>query len=476
MFSRYLSKLKNNKSFTLIELLIVIAILALLMSIIIITLNPSEILKQTRDTKRISQITALNNAIKIFQVNKSSVSLGTTNKVYVSIPDSDSSCVNLGLPILPSGYTYACSTVANYQKTDGTGWVPINFNSLDIGSPLSVLPADPTNATSSGLYFTFTTDSIDYELASILESDKNMQEVAQNDGGYSDNGFERGSNLSLAPLVFPNNWIQTPNNFWVMKYEIKYSKAGNGSGDNAGACYSDASVDTWDFGKVGTDCPSSWSNTNFISSANGSPVAGITHSQAVTACQSLGAHVIYNSEWMQIVRDAEQQDVNWSSGRVGAGCLFKGNVSVIDACGYDGINPEKGENRNSKAKLVLSNKKEIWDISGNVWEHVLNTLSDTSIRYHPSDGGAIGFRWVEHPNLISYGDLSYDAIRPSNTSWNATQGMGHVYTYNGDRGAADRVLVRGGHWDAGVDAGAFAMYLNWNTGSSGSYVTFRCSR
>src|SRR5574343_1710632 len=104
----------NNKSFTLIELLIVIAILALLMSIIIITLNPSELLKQTRDTKRISNLKSLNNALSIFQATKPTTSMGTANIVYISIPDSDSSCTNLSLPTLPTGYQYQCSTTDNY--------------------------------------------------------------------------------------------------------------------------------------------------------------------------------------------------------------------------------------------------------------------------------------------------------------------------------------------------------------------------
>jgi len=41
---------KYQRSFTLIELLVVIAILAVLMSIIVITLNPAEMLRKTRDT------------------------------------------------------------------------------------------------------------------------------------------------------------------------------------------------------------------------------------------------------------------------------------------------------------------------------------------------------------------------------------------------------------------------------------------
>src|SRR5574343_311722 len=192
----------NNKSFTLIELLIVIAILALLMSIIIITLNPSELLKQTRDTKRISNLKSLNNALSIFQATKPTTSTGTASTVYISIPDSSSTCANLGLPTLPSGYTYQCSTTANYKKTDGTGWIPVNFDSLDIGSPLSSLPIDPTNTTSTNLFYTYTTGA-SWELNAILESSANKlsgdNDKSDLDGGDSYSTYEIGTDLTLAP-------------------------------------------------------------------------------------------------------------------------------------------------------------------------------------------------------------------------------------------------------------------------------------
>src|SRR3989339_611637 len=63
------------RSFTLIELLIVIAILALLMSIIIITLNPAELLKKSRDTKRVSDLNALRTAINLYVTDKSAPDL-----------------------------------------------------------------------------------------------------------------------------------------------------------------------------------------------------------------------------------------------------------------------------------------------------------------------------------------------------------------------------------------------------------------
>jgi prepilin-type N-terminal cleavage/methylation domain-containing protein len=196
------SKKLNNHSFTLIELLIVIAILALLMSIIIITLNPSELLKQTRDTKRISNLKSINNALSIFQATKPTTSMGTASIVYISIPDSSSTCTNLSLPTLPTGYTYQCSTTANYKKTDGTGWIPVNFDSLDIGSPLSSLPIDPTNTTSTNLFFTYTTGG-SWELNAILESSANKlsgdNDKTSLDGGDSYSTYEIGTDLSLSP-------------------------------------------------------------------------------------------------------------------------------------------------------------------------------------------------------------------------------------------------------------------------------------
>ncbi len=189
---------RASLSFTLIELLIVIAILALLMSIVIISINPSEMLKKSRDTKRISSLKALNNALGIFQATKPTTTMGTANIVYVSIPDSSSTCANLSLPTLPSGYTYQCSTSANYRKTDGTGWIPVNFDSLDIGSPISSLPIDPTNTTSTGLYFTYVTGG-SWEMRAQLESEG--QEQAINDGDAFPGIYSVGTTLNLTPAI-----------------------------------------------------------------------------------------------------------------------------------------------------------------------------------------------------------------------------------------------------------------------------------
>jgi len=472
--------MSSEKSFTLIELLIVIGILAILATVVIIVLNPAEFLKQARDSRRMDELQTINKAIGQY-LAEGGTSLGSSNTVYVSIPDSSPTCANLGLPALPSGWSYACSNSDNYRKVNGSGWIPVNFTSISFGSPLDTLPIDPENTTSTGEYYTYVVDSSSYELNAILTSDK-YKSKAQNDGGDSDNAFEVGTapGLTLAPLTFPHNWIKVPGNstyntsdFWVMKYEAKYSKTGRGA-DDAGYCYYASGYDTWDWGKSGTDCPSSWSNTNVVSSPYGSPIAGVTHDEAKAICQSLGGHLITNQEWMTIARNAEQVSQNWSGGSVGSGCLFRGNVGSDDSCGYNGADPEKGINRNAKAKLILSNNEEIWDLAGNVWEHVQKDINDTLVNNLPTDGGAAGWRWIEHTAITGYGDLSYNEIRPSNSSWNATQGMGRIYTYNG--AYASRVLLRGGEWDRGGSAGAFTLTLGWGAGDRDSNVGFRCAR
>ncbi|MFA6495346.1 MAG: type II secretion system protein, partial [Candidatus Paceibacterota bacterium] len=55
--------MSGQKSFTLIELLIVIGILAVLVAAIVITLNPAQLLAQARDSKRQQDLSALNQAL-----------------------------------------------------------------------------------------------------------------------------------------------------------------------------------------------------------------------------------------------------------------------------------------------------------------------------------------------------------------------------------------------------------------------------
>ena len=54
------------KGFTLIELLIVIGIIAVLAVVVLLTLNPAELLRQARDSNRVSDLASLNSALSYY--------------------------------------------------------------------------------------------------------------------------------------------------------------------------------------------------------------------------------------------------------------------------------------------------------------------------------------------------------------------------------------------------------------------------
>ncbi len=62
-FMKHCPPQKNNKGFTLIELLVVIGILAILLSIVLIAINPARQFGQANNTQRRSNVTAFLNAI-----------------------------------------------------------------------------------------------------------------------------------------------------------------------------------------------------------------------------------------------------------------------------------------------------------------------------------------------------------------------------------------------------------------------------
>jgi len=486
---------RNISSFTLVELLIVIGILAILTAAVVIVLNPMDLLRQSRDAKRLSDLASIHSAISLLLTQSPTLSLGSSSVIYTSLVDTTTTCANLGLPTLPSGITYKCSlTQASSTAVDGTGWIPLPFSSVSMGSALPILPIDPQNTTSSGLYYTYTTNGTQYELTSIVESQK-YQIQAMKDGGTTDNAYEQGTNLTLTPQIFPFNWIRVPgdstfgtSDFYVMKYEAKCAALTNPA---QGLTTPTTAYNTYD--NSSSNCTSA-NNKMITSLPSGYPIANISHDTAKTYCTSIGSHLLTNDEYMTIARNAEQQPTNWNGGVVGTSYLFSGHNDGTPFLGLPVVNssdPYDGTGNSAPSTQrrthVLSNGSTIWDLAGNVWEHVqrsTNNVGDLTSTITPpscSDGVA-GWGWCQYGNSTTpyvsswTADVVRNNVGPSNASWNSSQGMGQVYTYKNGTSQGTQVFLRGGRWGNGSYAGLFTLTLDWGTGNAYYNVGFRCAR
>lgn len=205
------SRLKARRSaFTLIELLVVIAILAILFIVVLLVLNPAQLLAQARDADRVQDLATISSAINYYiedsAAGGSATSLGSANTAYVSVSDSSATstagdqCQALSLASAAGTWSYHCTAAANYRNVNAVGWIPVNFSSISVGSPIGQLPVDPTEQTSSGLFYSYATNGSQYQLTARMESAKYLS-LEDNSGGSDPTLYTQGTNLSIAPFV-----------------------------------------------------------------------------------------------------------------------------------------------------------------------------------------------------------------------------------------------------------------------------------
>ena len=92
-----------RKAFTLIELLVVIAIIAILSIVVVLTLNPSDMLRSARDSTRLSDMATLQSAINVWIADVStgggSLNFGSSTLTYLSLVDpTATTCFPVVLP------------------------------------------------------------------------------------------------------------------------------------------------------------------------------------------------------------------------------------------------------------------------------------------------------------------------------------------------------------------------------------------
>lgn len=135
------NKIKNNKGFTLIELIVVIGILSVITVVLITVFNPVEQLSKGRDVKRKSDLGQIQKALEQYYQD---------NGKY---PSSDSSYEIVGANGTPVAW--------------GASWSPY----------MNILPADPTRK-----YVYFSPDLQSYYLyASLERGSRDSQACISND-------------------------------------------------------------------------------------------------------------------------------------------------------------------------------------------------------------------------------------------------------------------------------------------------------
>ena len=274
----------NNKSFTLLELLIVIAILAILTATVLIVISPAEYFRKTRDTKRIADLRSLNESLGLYLAEYGDTNMGSPKTVYISLPSNDPTCAAdyPNLPSLPTGWQYHCAPETSYQKTDGTGWIPVNFQSISFGSPLSHLPIDPVNSADQGLYYAYVTGG-SWELTAIFESKKYLKEAVK-DGGSDPTMYEIGSDTSLSPFLhgLVGAW-----KFNEGGGTTAYDSSGN---DNDGTIYGASWVD----GKVGKALSFDGDN-DYVE------IPSVNPQKAITVCAWIKSYDSYYKALWQLI-------------------------------------------------------------------------------------------------------------------------------------------------------------------------------
>jgi len=183
--------LSQQKGFTLLELLIVIAILAVLATVAVLVINPVEYLRQARDSQRIGDLGAVKGAIDLY------LTTATTPDLTVGVSGDAARCM-VGVASPFAMLASVCVTNA-VQTTGGLGWVLVNLGSLSGGSPLSVLPQDPTNNATYFYAYAASETNNTYELNAKMESTKftSDMDIDGKDGGTQVAWYEIGNDPGL---------------------------------------------------------------------------------------------------------------------------------------------------------------------------------------------------------------------------------------------------------------------------------------
>ena len=141
-------------------------------------MNPAEMLRQSRDSQRISDFSTLKSALSLYLLDSSNPQPRFVNRRLwrlLSYRRSAESAPQRQNAAFSRYRRYGVSTTQTlYRKKDSTGWLPVNFSQITLGAPLSSLPVDPIN--NANYYYAYAATSTNgvyyFEIDNYMESKK----------------------------------------------------------------------------------------------------------------------------------------------------------------------------------------------------------------------------------------------------------------------------------------------------------------
>lgn len=150
----FLNKVKQTAGFTLLEVLLVVAVIAILAGIVIVAINPGKNLADTRNSQRSTDVTTILNAVYQYSLDNGSIPAAITTSATEICATGATPCTALiDLSVLTTAGKYLvalpkdpqCTSTPSTCLTNGIGYMIVK----DANGRITVSAPDAENKTIS---------------------------------------------------------------------------------------------------------------------------------------------------------------------------------------------------------------------------------------------------------------------------------------------------------------------------------------